>query len=212
MEVNLPRSGSSFPNGRDPHLDVHPTWVPCGLGSNRRGDEEDPPPCQNRHPDPYSPTRLRPRNTSILSVRQAVARPCDTHAVDELIRRFYEDLWNRWDDGLVNDILAEDFIFRGSLGTETHGRDEWRAYRDLIRVGASDFHNEVVTLVVKEEQAAARLLYTGTHTGPLAGLAPTGRRFFYAGAAFFTASMGQLTSAWVLGDLTGLREQLDPST
>lgn len=130
--------------------------------------------------------------------------------MDGLIARFYEDLWNRWDDGLVDDVLADDFVFRGSLGIETKGREQWRAYRDLVRAGAHDFHNEVVTLVVQNERAAARLRYTGSHTGPLVGLPPTGRRFHYAGAAFFTAAAGRLTSAWVLGDLSSLREQLNP--
>jgi steroid delta-isomerase-like uncharacterized protein len=128
--------------------------------------------------------------------------------VERLVRRFYDDLWNRWDDAAVDELLDEGFTFRGSLGTETTGRAEWRAYRDAIRAGSPDFHNEVVTLVAVGGRAAARLLYTGTHTGHLAGLAPTGRRFSYSGAAFFTAESGRLTSAWVLGDLTALREQL----
>jgi steroid delta-isomerase-like uncharacterized protein len=129
-------------------------------------------------------------------------------AVDRLVRRFYDDLWNRWDDAAVDEVLAEDFAFRGSLGTETSGRDEWRGYRDAIRAGSSDFHNEVVTLVVDGARAAARLRYTGTHTGPLAGMPPTGRRFAYSGAAFFTGEGDRLTSAWVLGDLAALRDQL----
>jgi steroid delta-isomerase-like uncharacterized protein len=126
----------------------------------------------------------------------------------ELIERFYDDLWNRWDDAAVDDVLAEDFAFRGSLGTQTSGRDAWRTYRDLIRAGAADFHNDVQLLVVDGDRAAARLLYTGTHTGELAGMPATGRRFSYAGAAFFRSAGGLLSSAWVLGDLAGLRAQL----
>ena len=129
-------------------------------------------------------------------------------AVAELVVAFYADLWNRWDDAAIDDVLAEDFTFRGSLGIETCGRDEWRGYRDLIRASSSDFHNHIETLVVQGDRAAGRLLYTGTHDGPLAGVPPTGRRFSYAGAAFFQARGGQLVDAWVLGDLAGLRAQL----
>jgi len=129
-------------------------------------------------------------------------------AVDDLVRRFYDDLWNRWDDRAVDELLSEDFAFRGSLRTETTGRGEWRSYRDAVRSGSPDFHNDVCTLVAQGDEAAARLLYTGTHAGPLAGLPPTGRRFSYDGAAFFTAQAGRLTSAWVLGDLSSLRAQL----
>ena len=131
--------------------------------------------------------------------------------MESLVRQFYADLWNRWDDDAVDEVLAEGFRFRGSLGTETIGRDGWRRYRDGVRAGSADFRNEVVTLVVRDHEAAARLDFSGTHTGTLLGLSATGRRFTYAGAAFFNADGTRLTSAWVLGDLAGLRGQLDPS-
>jgi steroid delta-isomerase-like uncharacterized protein len=125
-----------------------------------------------------------------------------------LVRVFYDELWNAWDDARVEEVLDESFQFRGSLGQSTVGRDHWRAYRDSVRTASADFHNEVVTVVAAEDQVAARLRYTGTHTGPLLGIPATGRRFQYAGAAFFVAAHGRLTSAWVLGDLDGLRRQL----
>ena len=128
--------------------------------------------------------------------------------VDDLVRSFYDDLWNAWDDTLVPAVLSETFEFRGSLGTTSTGRDGWLDYRDVVRSGSADFHNELVTLVCDGDRAAARLLYSGTHTGKLLGVRATGRRFEYAGAAFFTAAQGRLTSAWVLGDLEGLRSQL----
>lgn len=125
-----------------------------------------------------------------------------------LVARFYRELWNAWDDEAVDAVLAAQFRFRGSLGTETEGLTEWRAYRDGVRAGAADFHNEIVDLVVDGHRAAARLLYTGTHTGPLAGIEATGRRFGYAGAAFFVSERGRLVQAWVLGDLTSLVREL----
>jgi predicted ester cyclase len=132
--------------------------------------------------------------------------------MDEMIHRFYNDLWNRWADAAVDDLLTDDFIFRGSLGTETTGRTEWRRYRDTIRAGSADFHNHIITLVTDGSSAAARLRYTGTHTGPFADIPPTGRAFTYAGAAFFTKRNNQLSSAWALGDLTDLRGQLTDSS
>jgi predicted ester cyclase len=129
-------------------------------------------------------------------------------SISGLIDRFYGELWNEWNDGAVEATLGPNFAFRGSLGQETSGRDGWRRYRDLIRAGSADFHNEIVELVCDGRRAAARLRYTGTHTGALLGLAATQRRFGYAGAAFFTADGPWLTSAWVLGDLDSLRRQL----
>lgn len=129
-------------------------------------------------------------------------------SVKELIGSFYSRLWNAWDDAAVDEVLSPDFVFRGTLGTETHGRYGWRQYRDTIRAGSADWHNEILTLIADGDSAAARVRFTGTHTGPLAGFVATGRSVAYDGAAFFTAENGMLTSAWILGDLANLRAQL----
>jgi steroid delta-isomerase-like uncharacterized protein len=128
-----------------------------------------------------------------------------------LVRTFYEQAWNRWDDTVVDAILSPGFSFRGSLGDEVIGPDGWRAYRDKVRKAAPDFHNEIVDLVTSPGRAAARLRYTGHHQGGLLGLPGQGHFFEYAGAAFFTADDGRLTSAWILGDLDSLRRQLGPA-
>ena len=126
----------------------------------------------------------------------------------DLVRRFYERLWNEWDDDAVDDTLAPDITFRGSLGTSTTGRDQWRAYRDQIRRSAPDFRNEILALVSDSHSAAARLRYSGTHLGPLLGIPATGRRFAYSGAAFFTTADDLIADIWVLADLDNLRRQL----
>jgi predicted ester cyclase len=130
-----------------------------------------------------------------------------TH-VATLVQRFYDVLWNAWDDDGVATTLHPHLHFRGSLGQETVGLDEWRAYRDAVRRASSDFHNEVVDLVAHGDRAAARLVWSGTHDGVLLGIDATGRRFSYAGAAFFTARDDLLADVWVVGDPGGLRDQL----
>jgi predicted ester cyclase len=133
--------------------------------------------------------------------------PNDEH---RLVQRFYEEAWNRWDDAVVDDLLAEKFEFRGSLGDELTGRDEWRGYRDRFRQAVPDFHNEIVELVTSPGAAAVRLRCGGHHErGVLAGCEARGQSFVYAAAAFVNCADGRLTSAWVLGDLDGLRRQLE---
>jgi predicted ester cyclase len=130
----------------------------------------------------------------------------------ELVRRFYGDAWNRWDDTVVAELLAESFAFRGSLGDEVQGRAGWRAYRDAIRRAVPDFHNEIVDLLTGPGRAAARLRYTGHHHGVLLGRQGNGARIDYEGAAFFRCANGRLTSAWVVGDLDRLRGQIQAAT
>lgn len=125
-----------------------------------------------------------------------------------LARRWWEEMWNRWEFSLARDIAAPDISLRGSLGHEARGLVGLQEYMRVVREAFPDFHNRIDELVADGDRVAARLTYTGTHQGELFGFAPTGRRVQYAGAAFLTIRDGRIASGWVLGDLHGLREQL----
>jgi steroid delta-isomerase-like uncharacterized protein len=131
-----------------------------------------------------------------------------TEAGKALVRRYYDELWNRWGLALVDELLAPDVRFRGSLGVEVQGREGFRRYVALVRDAFPDFHNTVEDLVAESDRVVARLTYRGTHQGPLFGVAPTGRRISYAGVALFRIAGPRITEGWVLGDALGLLRQL----
>jgi len=125
-----------------------------------------------------------------------------------LIHRYYADLWNRWDDAAVDEIIAPGIKFRGSLGMTVRGRDGFRGYVTRVRAAFPDFHNRIDELIAEGDTVAARLTYSATHQGELYGVAPTGKRIEYGGIAFFRISKGQITSGVVYGDTLGLMRQI----
>jgi steroid delta-isomerase-like uncharacterized protein len=129
-----------------------------------------------------------------------------------LIDRFYDDMWNRFDTSVFPQILQPDMTFRGSLGQPVVGFDELSRYVEFVRAFAPDFHNEVVLTITDGDMTFARLSYRGTHRGEVFGVPPTGRRFEYSGAAVFTVRDELISDVWVLGDVYGLLQQLDPRT
>jgi len=127
----------------------------------------------------------------------------------ELVRRFYHELWNRWRFALIDELLAPDLRFRGSLGTTTWGREEFARYVAAVRAAFPDFHNQIEELIAEEDNVVARLTYRGTHRGELFGLPPAGREIVYAGVAIFRIGGEQIAEGWVLGDVWGLRRQIE---
>jgi steroid delta-isomerase-like uncharacterized protein len=109
---------------------------------------------------------------------------------------------------LVDELVAPELVFRGSLGTPVQGREGLRRYIREIRAAFPDFYNQIDVLLAEGNQVAARLTYTGTHRGPIWGIAATGRRIEYAGAGFFRVRDGRVTDGWVLGDTAALRAEL----
>ena len=125
-----------------------------------------------------------------------------------LVRRFYDVMWNAWDESAVPDVLAPDVDFRGSIGLRTRGHTGVVEYMRLIRDAFPDFHNRIDDLVAEDEKVVARLTFTGTHLGPLLEHAATGRKVTYAGAAFFEIANGKIRHVWVLGDALSLMRQI----
>jgi steroid delta-isomerase-like uncharacterized protein len=125
-----------------------------------------------------------------------------------LVRRYYEELWNRWDFALADEILGEGLGFRGSLGVSVRGREGFKDYMRTVRGAFPDFHNRVEEMIAEGDRVVARLTYTGAHQGELFGIAATGRRVSYAGVAIFRIAEGYIAEGWVLGDVHGLVRQL----
>ncbi|MDK1010860.1 MAG: ester cyclase [Actinomycetota bacterium] len=130
----------------------------------------------------------------------------------QFVERFYNDLWNRFDKTVFAEILHPDICLRGSLGQTKAGFAEFGDYIDYVQAFAPDFHNEVLATITEGDQTFARLSYTGTHQGEIFGIAPTGKRFEYVGAATFTFADGLIRDVWVLGDIHGLTRQLANDT
>jgi predicted ester cyclase len=60
-----------------------------------------------------------------------------------VVRRFYDELWNRWELGVADEILAPDVRFRGSLGTNVAGTEAFKDYVEQVRRAFPDWHNRV---------------------------------------------------------------------
>jgi steroid delta-isomerase-like uncharacterized protein len=125
-----------------------------------------------------------------------------------LIRRFYDEMWNRFNKDLIPVLLTEDLLFRGSLGQNKNGHAQFAEYVDLVQRAFPDFTNEIEEVISEGDKAFARLTYRGTHQGELFDIAATGRRIQYAGAAVFRFRGDKIAEVWVLGDIFGLMSQL----
>lgn len=126
----------------------------------------------------------------------------------DIIRRYYNELWNKWNLALADELIAPDVAFRGSLAVETQGLEGFKAYVNTVRTAFPDFHNTIEDLIAEGDKVVARLTYNGTHNGELFGIAPTGKRVAYSGVAIFRIVNNKIVNGWVLGDIPSLLKQL----
>jgi steroid delta-isomerase-like uncharacterized protein len=130
-----------------------------------------------------------------------------TEPVD-IVRRFYEEIWNRGDLAAVPEICDRHLVFRGSLGDTKHGHAGFIDYVRYVRGALDDYRCHIEETVTEDNRIFAKMSFVGAHRGEFLGFAPTGKTLTWAGAALFTIKDNRIAELWVLGDVHGLIEQL----
>jgi steroid delta-isomerase-like uncharacterized protein len=118
--------------------------------------------------------------------------------------------WNAGDPDAVAAVFAEDAVVR-EVGNpvEARGRAAIRERAAALLAAFPDFHLERMALVIDGPCHADRWVMSGTHRGPLFGMAPTGRAVRIEGATFTRLGPDGLVVEDVhFTDLAGLLRQL----
>ncbi len=71
-----------------------------------------------------------------------------------------------------------------------------------------DVQATVEDRIIQGDKIVARMTFTATHTQPIQGIAPTGRRFTLRTIDIWRVENGKLAEHWDLVDTAGLQKQL----
>lgn len=121
-----------------------------------------------------------------------------------LVSSFYDRVWNQGDRSALDDLVTDDFRFQGSLGPAIEGRDAFWQVVTMVRGALSGYHCAVLDCVSEDARSFARMAFSGTHTGPFRGYAPTGLGVKWHGAALFQFEGTRIREIWVLSDTAAL--------
>lgn len=110
----------------------------------------------------------------------------------EIVKRFYEEVWNQQDFSAIARLCDEKLEFRGSLGAERRGHEGFADYLRSVTQALGNYHCEIQDLVAEGDKAFARMLFSGVHRGMFLGFPPTNRRVQWAGAALFRIEAGKI--------------------
>lgn len=126
----------------------------------------------------------------------------------DLLRRYYEEMWNTWNFDLASELLTDDFRFRGSFGVEIVGQQGFKDYMHLVQSAFPDFHNRIDRSLCTSNEVVAQLTYSGTQKGTVLGIPATGRQVAYPGIAIFNRQDGRFSQGHVVGDRVVLLEAI----
>jgi predicted ester cyclase len=126
-----------------------------------------------------------------------------------LIARIADEIWNRGDLAVVDDVMASGARYHGPhMPGGSGGREDWRNAIALYRGAFPDSHVTFEELLVSGDRIVGRWSATGTHRGTLPGMAPTGKRIAITGITIYHIVEGRIVEAWEELDLLGMWQQL----
>ena len=116
-------------------------------------------------------------------------------AIEALIRRWYDELWNKGRLEVIEELAAPDGVLHAQ-GDELRGHAAVRRRMEALRAAFSDFDFVVEQVAVQGNVASARWHVSVTHTGSWMGERPSGRRFVIQGSSWIRVEGGLLEEGW----------------
>jgi ketosteroid isomerase-like protein len=128
----------------------------------------------------------------------ATASPPTQASNAELIRWSFDRL-NKGDIASLRQVWTAETVERFPDRT-CRGTEEIAAYFEDALGAISDWHMEVISVVEQGDDVFVHWHLTGTHTGPLLGIEPTGKSLSIDGMDHFVLRDGRVVSNFVVFD------------
>lgn len=125
----------------------------------------------------------------------------------QLAVQFVEDV-NRRRFEAVAALMAPEFVARWTGRPEVHGAAAWVAAVRALLAAVPDLVYAVDAVAADGDLVAMRYHWTGTQTGVLRGIPPSGKPLRVEGMGFFRFRHGRLVEEWAVDDGLGLLQQL----
>src|SRR5690349_7978752 len=122
------------------------------------------------------------------------------------MRRFYEEVLNRGNVGLVDEVCAADYVEHDPL-SPTPDREGLKGQVAMLRAAFPDVRFTVDDLVMDGDKGVARTTMRGTHAGELMGIPPTGKQVAVSGIDIVRFEGGKAVEHWSQSDDLGLMQQ-----
>lgn len=125
------------------------------------------------------------------------------------ITRIADDIWNRGDLTVVDDVMSPDGRYHGPHMPNGMGdRETWRRAIGMYRSAFPDSHVAYDDLIVSGDTVVGRWSATATHTGELPGVGPTGKRIKIGGITIYRIEASKIVEAWEQMDMLGMWQQI----
>jgi predicted ester cyclase len=126
-----------------------------------------------------------------------------SEANKELVRRHFEEIFNRKNFALYDAMMAEEYLehapapFSESAPGRVNGPQAMRKTAEWLLALFPDLHMKIEAMIIEGDTVAVMVLSEGTNLGPLNGVVPpTGKRFSARQSHWYRVRDGKLAEHW----------------
>ncbi|MBI4496514.1 MAG: ester cyclase [Chloroflexi bacterium] len=124
-----------------------------------------------------------------------------------LVRRFNDEVWNKGNLAVVNEVFSSDWFWHSTPPMPTN-REGLRQMAAAFRGAFSDIRTTVDDQVAEGDKVAWRWTFQAKHTGEFMGIPPTGKQITFTGISIDHIADGRFVARWDSADMLGLMQQL----
>jgi predicted ester cyclase len=125
-----------------------------------------------------------------------------------VVRRNNEEVQGKGDWKVFDELFAEDFVDHTPQPGTTADKPGVLALYQGLRAGFPDFTPDIKWQIAKDGLVTTYKIYRGTQTGPVFGVAPTGRPVEFETVDVMRVVDGKITDHWGVGNLLKMLVQL----
>jgi steroid delta-isomerase-like uncharacterized protein len=125
-----------------------------------------------------------------------------------ICRRLINDIVNRGNLDLADQLVGASYVYHGPGGLEMTGPQGYRQVIAMYRSAFPDLNMTIDDLLADGDKVAIRWTVRGTHKGDLGGIAPTGRSVTVTGLIVSRFSGGKLVEDFESFDEVSMLRQL----
>ena len=125
-----------------------------------------------------------------------------------LIRRYFEEVWNKGNLDAVDKFYALDGIDHNAPPGSPPGFDFMKQFHIMVRAAFPDTQITVEDLIAEGDKVVCRFTASGTQQGEFMGISPTGKQFTIMEIRIYRIVGGKIVECWGLFDQMGMMQQL----
>ncbi len=113
-----------------------------------------------------------------------------------IVRRFIE-AYNKQNLDSLDEFVAQDYVDHTN---KIQGLEGLKQLMSMGIKGVPDWHETIEDIIAEGDKVWVRLGYTGTHTGEMFGIAPTGNKITAKAVDIYRIVNGKLAEYWNVTD------------